>query len=68
MLKAQIDLCLPLPFPRSCPQFAKNPHTKNPCLQDPVDSKPAVLVKRFNVTKQKELEVQLSIQKDVLQR
>lgn len=38
------------------------------CLQDPVDSSPAVLVKRFNVTQQKELEVQLSSQQEVLQR
>ena len=38
------------------------------CLQDPINSSPAVLVKRFNVTQQKELEAQLSIQKDVLQR
>ncbi|KAL3145886.1 putative 3',5'-cyclic phosphodiesterase pde-3 [Trebouxia sp. C0009 RCD-2024] len=38
------------------------------CLQDPVDSSPAVLVKRFNMTQQKELELQLSIQQEVLQR
>ena len=62
------------PFPRAplfsmvASPFAESPHPKNYCPQDPVDSNPAVLVKRFNVTQQKELEVQLSIQKEVLQR
>ncbi len=37
-------------------------------MQDPVDSSPAVLVKRYNVTKQKELELQLSRQQEVLQK
>ena len=36
--------------------------------QDPVDSSPAVLVRRFNMTRQKELELQLSVQQEVLQR
>jgi len=37
-------------------------------LQDPVDSSPAVLVKRYNVTQQKELELQLSCQQEALQK
>lgn len=37
-------------------------------MQDPVDRSRAVLVKRYNVTKQKELELQLSDQQEVLQR
>lgn len=37
-------------------------------MQDPVDSSPAVLVKRYNVTQQKELELQLSDQQEALQR
>ncbi|DBB03659.1 hypothetical protein WJX82_000931 [Trebouxia sp. C0006] len=37
-------------------------------MQDPVDSSPAVLVKRYNVTQQKELELQLSCQQEALQK
>lgn len=36
--------------------------------QDPVDGSPAVLVKRYNITQQKEMEIQLSMQQEVLQR
>ena len=37
-------------------------------MQDPVDRSPAVLVKRYNVTEQKELELQLSDQQEALQK
>ncbi|DBA80660.1 TPA: hypothetical protein ACH3X1_007904 [Trebouxia sp. C0004] len=37
-------------------------------MQDPVDLSPAVLVKRYNVTHQKELELQLSGQQEALQK
>ncbi|KAL3161210.1 putative 3',5'-cyclic phosphodiesterase pde-3 [Trebouxia sp. C0009 RCD-2024] len=37
-------------------------------MQDPVDSSPAVLVKRYNITRQKELEIQLFNQQEALQR
>lgn len=37
-------------------------------LQDPVDGSPAVLVKRYNITHQKELEIQLLNQQEALQR
>lgn len=36
--------------------------------QDPVDGSPAVLVKRYNITQQKETEMQLSAQQEALQR
>ena len=36
--------------------------------QDPVDGSPAVLVKRYNITQQKEMEIQLSMQQEALQR
>ena len=38
------------------------------CLQDPVDASPAVLVKRYDITQQKDLELKLSIQQQELQR
>lgn len=37
-------------------------------LQDPVSEQPSVLVKRYNISQQKELELQLSIQQAALQR
>ncbi|KAL0037875.1 hypothetical protein WJX79_003284 [Trebouxia sp. C0005] len=37
-------------------------------MQDPVDGSPAVLVKRYNITQQKEIEMQLSAQQEALQR
>ncbi len=37
-------------------------------LQDPVDKKPAVLVQRYNITQQKQLELQLHLQQEALQR
>ena len=37
-------------------------------LQDPVDGSPAVLVKRYNITHQKELELQLLNQQEALQQ
>ena len=37
-------------------------------LQDPMDGSPAVLVQRYNITQQKELELQLSLQQEALQR
>ena len=37
-------------------------------LQDPVDASPAVLVKRYNITEQKHLELQLTAHQDALQR
>ncbi len=36
--------------------------------QDPVDGLPAVLVQRYNITQQKQLELQLSLQQEALQR
>ena len=36
--------------------------------QDPVNGSPAVLVKRYNITQQKETEMQLSMQQEALQR
>ena len=38
------------------------------CLQDPVDASPAVLVKKYDITQQKELELKLSVQQQELQR
>ena len=40
----------------------------DPYLQDPVDGSPAVLVRRYNITQQKELEIQLLNQQEALQR
>jgi len=40
----------------------------NLMLQDPVDKKPAVLVQRYNITQQKQLELQLNLQQEALQR
>lgn len=37
-------------------------------VQDPVDGSPAVLVKRYNITQQKELELKLAEQQEALQR
>ena len=37
-------------------------------LQDPVDNAPAVLVKRYNITEQKHLKLQLTAHEDALQR
>ena len=37
-------------------------------LQDPIDSSPAVLVKKYDITAQKDLELKLSIQQQKLQR
>ena len=37
-------------------------------MQDPVNSSPAVLIKRYNISQQKELEVQLARQQEALQR
>ena len=37
-------------------------------VQDPVSERPAVLVKRYNISQQKELELQLSVQQVALQR
>ena len=37
-------------------------------LQDPIDASPAVLVKRYDITEQKELELKLSVQQQELQR
>ena len=37
-------------------------------VQDPVDASPAVLVKRYNITQQKHLELQLTAHQDALQR
>lgn len=37
-------------------------------MQDPVDASPAVLVKRYNITEQKHLEIQLTAHHDALQR
>ena len=37
-------------------------------VQDPVDGSPAVLVQRYNITQQKQLELKLSLQQEVLQR
>ena len=37
-------------------------------LQDPMDTTPAVLVKRYNITEQKHLELQLTAHQDALQR
>ena len=37
-------------------------------MQDPVDGSAAVLVQRYNITEQKELELQLSLQQEALQR
>lgn len=37
-------------------------------LQDPVDGSAAVLVKRYNITQQKELELKLAEQQEALQR
>lgn len=37
-------------------------------MQDPVDASPAVLVKRYNITEQKYLELQLTAHQDALQR
>ena len=37
-------------------------------MQDPVTDDPAVLVKKNNITQQKELEIQLSVQQAALQR
>ena len=37
-------------------------------VQDPVDGSPAVLVKRYNITQQKELEIKLAEQQEALQR
>ena len=37
-------------------------------VQDPVDGSPAVLVQRYNITEQKELELQLSLQQEALQK
>ena len=37
-------------------------------VQDPVDGGPAVLVQRYNITQQKQLELQLSLQQEALQR
>ena len=53
-----------------CPPFDchQKPSQRLVCHQDPIDSNPAVLVKRSNVTQQKELEEQLSNQQEVLQR
>ena len=37
-------------------------------LQDAIDASPAVLVKRYDITEQKELELNLSVQQQELQR
>ena len=37
-------------------------------LQDPVSLCPSALVKRYNISQQKELELQLAVQQDILQR
>ena len=37
-------------------------------LQDPVCGDAAVLVKRYNITQQKETELQLAAQQEILQR
>ena len=37
-------------------------------LQDPVDGEPAVLVKLYNVTQQKQMEAELQTQKEALAR
>ena len=37
-------------------------------VQDPVTSGPAVLVKRYNITQQKQIEIQLEAQQELLQR
>ena len=41
---------------------------QNVMLQDPVDKKPAVLVQRYNISQQKQLELQLHLQQEALQR
>ena len=37
-------------------------------MQDPVSLCPSALVKRYNISQQKELELQLAVQQDILQR
>lgn len=37
-------------------------------VQDPVDASPAVLVKRYNITQQKHIELQLTAHQEALQR
>ncbi len=37
-------------------------------LQDPINASPAVLVKKYDITAQKDLELKLSIQQQELQR
>lgn len=42
--------------------------TQQHWVQDPVSSKPAVLIKKYNISQQKELELQLASQQVALQR
>ncbi len=43
-------------------------HGVSVLLQDPIDASPAVLVKKYDITAQKDLELKLSIQQQELQR
>lgn len=43
-------------------------HNMQTRLQDPVSLCPSALVKRYNISQQKELELQLAVQQDILQR
>lgn len=45
-------------------------HQSTSCVQvqDPVKTSPAVLIKRYNISQQKELELQLASQQMALQR
>ena len=60
MLQAQFVCCSPTLDLKWCKQDVM--------LQDPVDKKPAVLVQRYNITQQKQLELQLHLQQEALQR
>ena len=63
-LHAVLIKTMPTPV---CTVSAQEP-TMGVCLQDPVDAAPAVLVKRRNITKHKELEEQFAILQGDLQR
>lgn len=43
-------------------------HNKSLLRQDPVTGRPATLIKRYNISQQKELELQLASQQVALQR
>ena len=68
-ISGQIMICIPTDDATIILCVQSGPEQCFACrYQDPVDGSPAVLVKRYNITQQKETEMQLSAQQEALQR